>query len=105
MEKPNLIEFDTIKKLLMNNHYYGFTAHRNNERISYKFKSVRFYAVTINVTTMKFIFEDGTTERYVLFIDVNDKRANDMEEFYSLFNNSNLNKLQNKEKLKFIKEK
>ena len=81
MEKNNFIYYKEIANLLDKNTFYGFTAKRENNRIRYTFRSVRYPNVLISVLTLKLDPSDVMSKKIVLGIKFNENEVNGFKDF------------------------
>ena len=74
MNKNKFIYYKAVDKILENNYFFGFTAKRNKEenRILYTYRSVRYPNVLINVLTMRLDPSKIQSDKIVLGIKFND---------------------------------
>lgn len=57
MDKSEFIKYETVREILENNNYFGFTVGRiggNRSRLRHTFVSVKWYTIDIDVETLKF---------------------------------------------------
>ena len=96
----NFIYFKGLKAFLERRGFYGQTVKREkNDRLTYSFFSIGYYALPIKVYTVSL----KGIGRIVLKIDFADKEINSWDEFTAEMNNENLKAIQNKERKKFFK--
>ena len=74
MNKNKFIYYKAVDKILEDNYFFGFTAKRNKEenRILYTYRSVRYPNVLINVLTMRLDPSKIQSDKIVLGIEFND---------------------------------
>ena len=91
MDKSNFIYFKEIVDILGKNSFYGFTAHRESNRITYTYHSVRYPNVIISVKTLKLNQDKIPSEKIVLGIKFNNIEINGWKEFIDEIKNLNKN--------------
>lgn len=78
MSKSKFIYYKAVDKILENNYFFGFTAKLNKEankeenRILYTYRSIRYPNVLINVLTMRLDPSKIQSDKIVLGIKFND---------------------------------
>lgn len=81
MEKNNFILYKNTEKILNDNMFFGFTVKREkNNRLVYKYHSVKYPKVTIQVLTLKLKPNQIPSEKIVLGIKFNDTEINGWKE-------------------------
>ena len=81
MENSDFIDYNEVVKILEKNWFYGFTAKRENNRVTYTFRSVRYPNVLISVKILKIEPNKITSKRIVLGIKFNDIEISGWKEF------------------------
>lgn len=81
MENSDFIDYNEVVKILENNWFYGFTVKRENNRVTYTFKSIRYPNVLISVKTLKIEPNKIPSKKIVLGIKFNNIEINGWKEF------------------------
>ena len=81
MENSNFIDYNEVVKILEKNWFYGFTGKRENNRVTYTFRSIRYPNVLISVKTLKIEPNKIPSKKIVLGIKFNDIEINGWKEF------------------------
>jgi len=81
MENSNFIDYNEVVKILEKNWFYGFTVKRENNRVTYTFRSIRYPNVLISVKTLKIEPNKIPSKKIVLGIKFNDIEINGWKEF------------------------
>ena len=83
MEDSGFIKYDTVREILENSDFFGFTAKRedNGRRIVYRFKSVKWYRTDIAVTVLKLEPDKPLSEKIVIGIKFNGEDVEGIGDF------------------------
>ncbi len=87
MEKNSFIHYKGVKKILENHQFQGFTAKRENNKITYRFISIKWQYVTVSVETIRLNPNNLKSPRIVTAIRFNDTVTNDWKEFMEYLKN------------------
>ena len=83
MEDSGFIKYDTVKEILEDASFFGFTASREDggRRITYHFKSVKWYRTNISVTVLKLEPGKPLSEKIVIGIKFNGEDVEGIGDF------------------------
>ena len=83
MEDSGFIKYDTVREILEDSDFFGFTAKRedNGRRITYRFKSVKWYRTDIIVTVLKLEPDKPLSEKIVIGIKFNGEDVEGIGDF------------------------
>lgn len=81
MKNSDYIDYNEVVKILEKNWFYGFTVKRENNRVTYTFRSTRYPNVLISVKTLKIEPNKIPSKKIVLGIKFNDIEINGWKEF------------------------
>lgn len=106
MEKINFIYFDDVKKLLLQNDFFGnITKRIDKYKIIYYFKSFKWNDMNIQIHTIKLNPQEIQSKKIVNNIIINDKEINSYEEFINIIDNLyQIYQNKKKKKIKSIKK-
>lgn len=81
MENSDFIYYNEVVKILEKNWFYGFIGKRENNRVTYALKSIRYPNILISVKTLKIEPNKIPSKKIVLGIKFNDIEMNGWKEF------------------------
>ena len=82
MKEKKFIPFKVAEQVLAEKTFYGFTAKRKqNSRIIYRFKSVKWPYIMVRILTFKLDADDIQSERIILGVKINEKEMTGWKEF------------------------
>ena len=102
MSKKGFIRFDAVEKVLKDNDFFGYTAKRDNGRITYTYRNIHYYLVNITVVTTRLNKEDMLSKKIVLGISINGKELEGWNDF--IHSMKNVYKFQREELPKYVKK-
>jgi hypothetical protein len=97
------MNFKKIDSILRDNGFFGSTIKREeNERLIYKYRSIRYYSIEVSVIVARVDKNTFGYDKMVLSISFNDRDINEYKDFITAM--KGLHVLHNKERIKLYRK-